>query len=121
MPNPVLFISQAYFECRDQHGLFVRSTQLEPIGDPSSPTLSSIPLPKSVVKRSSSGNKSPTTGRRSPLVGSPATKRSPKSSKTELSQSHSTTHKPVPPTTQPPPKEEKEEVVEKPASFAVSE
>ena len=118
MPNPVLFTSQAYFECRDRHGLFVRSTQLESIGDPSS-TLSSIPLPKSVAKRSSSGNKSPTTGRRSPLVGSPATKRSPKSSKTEPSQPHSTTHKPVPPTTQAPSKEE--EVVEKPASFAVSE
>lgn len=116
-----MFISQTYFECRDQHGLFVRSTQLESIGDPSSHTLSSIPLPKSVVKRSSSGNKSPTTGRRSPLVGSPATKKSPKSSKTEPGQSPSTTHKPAPPTSQNPLKEEKDEVVEKPASFAVSE
>ena len=60
---------QSYFSCPDNHGLFVRPTQLEPAEatEPATPSgsSSSIPLPKSMIKRPLSGKRTP-VGDKSP-------------------------------------------------------
>ena len=107
---------QSYFSCPDNHGLFVRPTQLEPTegAEPATPSGagSSIPLPKSMLKRPLSGKRTPMGDRSPPGKRTPVPKPAMASVAREKEMSSSVF---------PVPKMASSEVEElKPQSFAVS-
>ena len=104
---------QTYFSCPENHGLFVRPIQLDSVDGAESATASgassSIPLPRSMIKRPLSGKRTPVgdrspTGKRTP-VSKPAVAASAREKEMSLSV---------------PPKMPQSEEDLKPQSFAVS-